>query len=174
MLGLAASHLSLASTGEDFSAQALAHRVAAITSLNQSLSRPCASESEGDARFATVMALTFQSSYMSEGMLEFLSMVRGCYVVSNTAMLNFESSLFCNFSLEKHIDSVHRLNDKMPPERQEHELVDAFSTSIMALAPLCRSTLEIEFIAYFNRIIKCARNSAVDGKKVCLSGVYTC
>lgn len=164
MLGLGASHLSLASTGEDFTAQALAHRVAAITSLNQTLSRPCASKAEGDARFATVMALTFQSSYMSEGMLEFLSMVRGCYVVSTTAMLRFEDSLFCDFSLEKHIDTVHRLSNKMPSDCQEQELMESFSTSIMALAPLCQSTLEVEFLAYFNRIIDCARSSSVDGK----------
>ena len=165
MLGLAASHLSLCQTGEDYSSQALAHRVVAINSLNQSLNRPTASKAEGDARFATMMVLTFQSSYMNESMLEFLSMVRGCYVVSETAMQQLEDSLFCNFSLQRHIDTVHRLHDKAPFQKQEDELVEAFSASISGLAPLCQSTLEIEFLAYFHRIIKAARVSAVDGEQ---------
>ncbi len=105
MLGLAASHLDLCSEGS-YSAQALTHRVTAINSLNKSLGRPCSSKAEGDARFAAMMTLTFQASYMADGMIDFLSMSRGCHIVAMTAMLSFEESLFRSFSRDGHISTV--------------------------------------------------------------------
>jgi hypothetical protein len=77
MLGLGASHLTIHACG-DYSSHALTHRVQAIKSLNSVLSRPNLSQEDGDAAFATIMSLTFQSSYMPEGMFDFVSMVRGC------------------------------------------------------------------------------------------------
>jgi hypothetical protein len=83
MLGLGASHLSLC-TNEDYTSQALSHRVQAMKALNAQLSRPNPSTKDGDAAFGAVMSLTFQSSYMADGMLDFISMVRGCKALSLT------------------------------------------------------------------------------------------
>lgn len=77
MLALGASHLTLC-TSANFSSQALSHRVKAIQSLNKMLSKQTFTKAEGDAAFATLLTLTFQSSYMPEGMLDFIAMVRGC------------------------------------------------------------------------------------------------
>jgi hypothetical protein len=90
MLGLGASHLSLCGgdAGELYTRPALAHRVAAMKSLNEFLSRPRFSKADGDAAFAAAMSLTFQSSYMEDGLVDFLAMVRGCeYSVSPTRRL---------------------------------------------------------------------------------------
>ncbi|SCO88983.1 uncharacterized protein FRV6_13111 [Fusarium oxysporum] len=109
MLGLAASHLSL-SGDTDYTAQALSHRVHAITLLNQALSKPCKSKAEADARIATVMTLIFQSSYMFEGMVEFIIMIRGCRAVSDAILPRLENSLFEGFTAESHNKHVLSLN----------------------------------------------------------------
>jgi hypothetical protein len=77
MLGLGASHLNLR-IPKKFNTQALAHRSRAISSLNSVLSKQNITQAEGDAAFATVLALTFQSSYLPDGMVDFITMVRGC------------------------------------------------------------------------------------------------
>ncbi|KAJ9151319.1 Sterol uptake control protein 2 [Pleurostoma richardsiae] len=165
MLGLAASHLSLGATTSSrtsFTAQAFEHRVTAINLLNQALSEPCASKAEGDARFAAIMSLTFQSSYMPEGMLDFLSMIRGCTVVSHSAMPAFEDSMFRSFSLEGHIESLRSLNQGREDSPEDEGLVDAFLSSIRAVGALCRSTMEVRFLAAFEAVVKTAKISAVD------------
>ena len=77
MLGLGASHLTLCG-GQSFSHPALMHRIAAMKSLNTFLSRSHFSKADGDAAFAAAMSLTFQSTYMEDGLVDFLATVRGC------------------------------------------------------------------------------------------------
>jgi hypothetical protein len=163
MLGLAASHLDL--YGGNCAAQALAHRVKAIQSLNQALSRPCSSAAEGDARFAAMITLTFQASCMPEGMTEFLSMARGIHVIANTATITHEGSLFYAFAQEGYPHSVRRLIGT-PPVRLDaywESLIDDFSQSLRALAPLCTSSLEVKFLAAIERIVKIAKTSPAEG-----------
>lgn len=163
MLGLAASHLSLG-TNADYTSQALTHRVYAIGSLNQALNTPCATKAEGDARFATTMALTFQASYMPEGMQEFLSMIRGCIVVSETAMPYFTESVFHIFSPERHEQSVYELNQEPSHHGQNAEIFKDALISTRALGPLCRGVLEVRYLGIIERIIKATQRSDVDGK----------
>jgi len=77
MLALGAQHLTTC-TDKDYTSQALAHRVQAIKGLNSQLSKANPSMSEGDAAFGAVMSLTFQSSYIPDGMIDYISMIRGC------------------------------------------------------------------------------------------------
>lgn len=162
MLGLSASHLSLA-VGRDYKAQALAHRIQSMRSLNEALNRPCTSLAEGDARFATVMALTFQSSYMDEGMLDFLSMIRGCIVVSNSAMPCFEESAFRSFSADEHDRVVKGLNGAPEDENEPGWDVDVGLASVRALGLLCRSTTEIKFLTIVESILRACKTSFADG-----------
>ncbi|CAG9997768.1 unnamed protein product [Clonostachys byssicola] len=140
VLGLAASHLTLASRNEiDYSAHALSHRVQAINSLNTALSKPCASMAEGDARFATLMALTFQSSYMPDGMVDFLAMIRGCTVVPGTGMPSFSESVFQGFSAEAHQQSIIEMNEDRPEAKDQRLASFAIDglKSLYALRPFC-------------------------------------
>ena len=164
MLGLAASHLGLCSEGE-YSTQALSHRVIAINSLNKSLSRPCSSKAEGDARFAALMALTFQASYMADGMVDFLCMSRGCHFVAMTAMLNFEESLFRSFSHDGHINTVKAMLETAGNDLSHQEdMIDSFLKSLRAIMPLCGSTLELKFLTMTDAILREARTAPVDGE----------
>jgi len=161
MLGLAASHLNLY-TGNS-AEHALAHRVKAIQLLNESLNNPCTSTAEGDARFGTIMALTFQSSCMPEGMNEFLSMVRGCHVVAATGTLHYEQSLFRDFTSEGYTDSVKRLigDYGVVMEPDQEILFDEFLVSLVRLAPLCGSQLEVDFLAATERTARIVKVSVV-------------
>lgn len=77
MLGLGASHLTLM-TSANYSNPALNHRVVAISSLNGQLAKAHLEKAEADATMGALLALTFQSAYMADGMVEFLTMIRGC------------------------------------------------------------------------------------------------
>lgn len=165
MLGLAASHLSL--YGQDYTSQALSHRVQAIQALNKSLSKPCSSRAEGDARFGAIMALTFQASCMPEGMVEFLSMVRGCHIVAAHSMPSFEASAFESFTANGYTKSIRNL---IAPggfvEPADISLFDGFAMSLRALGPLCKSPLEIRFLASTQRIMNLTKVSVLDCKSL--------
>jgi hypothetical protein len=164
MLGMAASHLTI--YGANFSSQALSHRVKAIHSLNHALSTPVASIAEGDARFAAMFALAFQASCMPEGMTEFLSMIKGCHIIATTTLLTHRESLFWSFTQEGYGHSVRQVIGTAPlaldPDLEL--LIDRFLESLHALAPLCRSALEVRFLASTERVVKLARISAADGQ----------
>jgi hypothetical protein len=81
LLGLAASHLTITSDS-DYSSSALSHRFLAIKGLNEALSITPRTGHDGDALLASCYALTFQSSYMTDGLQEFLTFLRGCNLVS--------------------------------------------------------------------------------------------
>ncbi|KAJ4306039.1 hypothetical protein N0V88_000834 [Collariella sp. IMI 366227] len=162
MLGLGASHLGV--YGGNYSSDALSHRVTAIQYLNQALSTPPKSTAEADARFAAIMALAFQSSCMPDGMNEFLSMIKGCHVIATSSLLACKDSLFAEFTQEGYGQSVRRAIGTAPLflNRSEQILLDEFLVSLRALAPLCRSPLEVLFLASTERVVKVARKSAAE------------
>ncbi|KFY12314.1 hypothetical protein V492_03956 [Pseudogymnoascus sp. VKM F-4246] len=90
MLGLAATHLTSVSN-VDYSEAALSHRVRAIQGFNKALSKKPEKEPDGDALLATMYSLTFQSAFMSDSLIEFLIMVRGCVMLSG--QLESQSSI---------------------------------------------------------------------------------
>ncbi len=77
LLGLGASHLGVV-TSANYSNSALSHRIASISGLNQQLLKAHLARADSDATLGALLALTFQSAYMADGMVEFLTMVRGC------------------------------------------------------------------------------------------------
>lgn len=163
MLGVGASHLGLCN-GTDYNSDAISHRVKAIKSLNSALSAPCQTKEEGDARYATLMALTWQSSYMADGMQEFLSMLRGCTIVFKSSIFQFEDSAFRMFSTEGHVQRVNDLNNGFDKGLSDYEAIDAGIASIKAIAPLCQSTLEISLVANLQSILEMSRSTCVGGK----------
>lgn len=163
-MGLAASHLHLYTA--DCAPQALAHRVKAIGALNESLSRPCTSTAEGDARFAAIMALSFQASCMPDGMAEYLSMARGCHIVASTRIISSEHSLFHAYREAGYSKSIRRISGSggavLDPDQEA--LVDECLEALRALAPLCTSPLERQILATTERLIKLAKVSLAEGQ----------
>ncbi|CBX92134.1 predicted protein [Plenodomus lingam JN3] len=98
ILALAASHLNPMSHSS-LTAQALQHRILALNSLHEALSTPPESAAEQDARIAATMALAFQSSYLDNGMSEFLLMIRGCIIIANNNTTQSLSASLFNVSI---------------------------------------------------------------------------
>lgn len=93
MLGLAATHLS-AVTNVDYSEAAYSHRLRALHGFNKALSKKPEKEPDGDAILATIYTLTFQSAFMKDSLAEFLTMVRGCVILSAQLECQHSISLF--------------------------------------------------------------------------------
>ncbi|WYZ37867.1 hypothetical protein EsH8_II_001373 [Colletotrichum jinshuiense] len=173
LLGLGAANLSLA-TEESFLRQALDHRVRAIRALNGKLSSAgpggFLTGPDGDAAFAAIMALTFQAGHMPEGMFDFISMVRGCHIVATKAMPSFETSAFRSFSRQEHADGfkmlVVRSISQAPPDDKTVLLgvFNAFLQSLGNIAPLCRSILEVEYLAGMKRVVALFLAGSEEGK----------
>src|SRR4051794_15894319 len=77
MLALSASHLHKLGVN-NLTLPAQTHRLAAITGLNQTLSKPLSNSEEGDAVIATCYALLMQSWYMDDGLQASLVLTRSC------------------------------------------------------------------------------------------------
>jgi hypothetical protein len=168
ILGLAAQHLT-ASTTSDFAVQALDHRVSAIKALNQALSIPSTTRADADAMFATAIVLTFQSSYMADGMMEFLSMLRGWMVIQTTVVPAMGESIFHGMTEETYVGSMKKLLgpvvglDKGADEALQRTLQDCMA-SLRLVAPLCRSTAELHYLASMERIARTSQTSPANGE----------
>ncbi|KAF1812326.1 hypothetical protein P152DRAFT_32737 [Eremomyces bilateralis CBS 781.70] len=161
MLALAASHLSLFGD-EDRGSAALSHRVAAINSLNASLSQPCQDGAESDARFATIMALTFQSRYIPDGMKDFLTMIRGCTVVAQTAMLPFEESSFGSFTHEGHVSTIASLIQMDIVVSLDGDGWKNAIDSLRDLRPLVQTPFEQQYLAALENALQLAKTAPID------------
>jgi hypothetical protein len=167
ILGLAAQHLST-STASDFSVPALSHRVSAITALNSALSTPCSSKEDADAKFAATILLTFQSSYMPDGMMEFISMMRGWMIIQTTVVPSMGESIFHDITEETYVGSMRKLLgpaaglESGPGEDLRHTLED-FMASLRLLASLCQSLAELHYLASMERIARLSETSPVNG-----------
>jgi hypothetical protein len=168
IIGLAAQHLTLC-TASDFSIQALDHRVSAIAALNGALSRACLSLNDADARFAAAIALTFQSSYMPDGMMDFFRMLRGWMAIQTTLVPAMGESMFHAIQEDTYVTSMKKLlgaaNDADEEKRRElQQTLQDFIVSLRLVAPLCRSGTELHYVASLERIARVSETSPVDGE----------
>jgi len=170
MMGLAAQHLD-ASSPLDYSIQALNHRVRAIAAMNGALSKPDTSTVDADAKLAAAMLLTFQSSNMEDGMMDFLRMLRGWMVIQTTLVPSMARSIFRGFMEEAYVESMRSVigRDKLassqtPVMSQElQQALEDFNASLRLVAPLCRSPAEVQYLSSLQRVALVGRESPFDG-----------
>lgn len=159
ILGTAASHLELI-TGDDLSSVALHHRVRAIQGSGEALTQKDRAGSDGDALLAACYLLTFQSSYMKDGIPEFFQFVRGCILVRNQLR---EENLPMAFFLaaEDHFEFMEGKLSNLPVINAQ--LLDGAEVSLAALPPILE--LPVQF-AIFNLLVECiaaVRTSSLQG-----------
>jgi hypothetical protein len=83
MLALSASDLILSQPFHpELPSVAMTHRVKAIRALNSAIGKPLLSFAEGNAMLATCYALLFQSVLMRDGLVEYMTFIRGVIVVA--------------------------------------------------------------------------------------------
>ncbi|KHO11766.1 hypothetical protein MAA_10710 [Metarhizium robertsii ARSEF 23] len=160
MLGLGASHLSLLAPG-DFNQSALQHRVTAIERLNKFLSRPALSLADTEAAFAAILTLTFQAAHMPDGLTDFLTMTRGCFLVGTHVVPDLENSAFKTFERDVYVEKASSVaaSDNHWLPLLDNSIANGFCTSLEQLGPLCHSVIDIEHIAMMRRIVISATNN---------------
>ncbi|KAK0612119.1 hypothetical protein B0T14DRAFT_341289 [Immersiella caudata] len=169
MMGLAAQSLT-ASTSADYSIQALNHRVKAITAMNEALSKSEVSDVDGDARLAAAMILTFQSSNMDDGMMEFLRMLRGWMIIQTTVVPSMAQSLFHGFTEEAYVESMRSHIMQGTPSApssstSDHELQEAlenFDASLRIVGPICQSPAELRYLSSLRRVAIVAKTDPLE------------
>jgi hypothetical protein len=134
ILALAAQHLTITAEA-DYAGLALSHRLLAIKGFNEALCKTPRTGSDGDALLAACYALTFQSSYMSDGINEFLTLVRGCGLVSFQLLID-KVDLSFTISPTKHIEYMESRLDNLPTV--DADLYDGAVVSLHALGLLCQ------------------------------------
>ncbi|POR35145.1 Uncharacterized protein TPAR_04676 [Tolypocladium paradoxum] len=160
LLGLGAQHLTLFSQ-TDYSIQALDIRVSAINGLNEALSQPCLSATDGDARYAAIVALTYQSSYMPDAMMDFLGMMRGWMVISTTLIPDPETSIFRGFTRDSFVSSMRRHIGNQT-HLNNHIMIDDFLASLRIVRPLCQAIAELRYLSALERLARLVKASPLD------------
>jgi hypothetical protein len=179
MMGLAAQSLT-ASTSADYSIQALSHRVRAIAAMNEALSKSEVSRVDGDARLAAAIVLTFQSSNMEDGMMEFLRTLRGWMIIQTTVIPSASQSLFRAFTEEAYVESMRsHISQRNITSSSDSTVLDDlrealqnFDASLRLVGPLCQSSAELRYLSSMQRVAVVARANPLEGRSssiVCYS-----
>ena len=169
MLGFAAQNLT-ASNSADYSIQTLHHRVRAIAAMNEALSTPSVSTADGDARLAAAIVLTFQSSNMDDGMMEFLRLLRGWMIIQTTVVPSIQQSIFQGFTQDAYVESMRShigqgKNDASsnPASWELLEALQNFDASLQLVSSLCQSPAELRYLSSLQRVAVVAPASPLDG-----------
>lgn len=165
MLALAASHLSMNGLG-DYRSQALHHRVVAFNLLSSSLSRSSTTQAEADAKLAACLALTFQSSYMEDGFVDFLTMIRGCALVTQDHSLDHPDSAFHCFNGENHGRTMQQRLREVTMNEIDPKALDSAAASLEALKPLCHNETEDDYRQVLLAVVRQTYHSPLQGQYI--------
>jgi hypothetical protein len=166
VLGLAATHLHLAnqvaSSGRPFDAQpydgtyeglGIRHRGAAISGLNEALTKASWNQVDLDAMLATAYALTFQATYMHDGLIDFMTMVRGCALLTHRIVdCGHGEQINSTFNLDpmahvKVLDGGWKRSTSTPKPIKLSDGINALD----ALKPYCQSAIQKELFDAIHR-----------------------
>ena len=151
VLALGASHLArLVPDGQLYTELSVAHQNVAVRGFKDALGQNPRAYGDHDALLATCYALCFQASYMNDGMVDFLTMVRGCALIHEQILTEQGSTSF-------HLgdDWQQRLMspwlDNLPAV--DSSLLQEAQTSLEILQPMIRSPGELSFYrAMYNTV----------------------
>ena len=146
MLALSASELTLkdrrnsSASAVMFHHTSIYHRSRAVSSLRRATQRGILTSAEGNAMLATILILLFQSTYIADGLLEFMSFVRGAIVVSAQMGNQGLAVLFQN--TKKKGDQFRDGEIEDDPPLLQHEVTWGSVKSLKFVAELCHTKLE--------------------------------
>jgi hypothetical protein len=167
ILSLGASHLSRL-TGIDYRRESLVHRGQAIAGLNKALSQTAQSYGESDAQLASCYALTFQASYMGDGLSDFITMVRGCALTTDKIRQDHSPTAF-NIRPDCHWKYMAPRLQNLPPVDPVW-LEDAYD-ALENIAPYVSGDTVIDFHAALVDVVISLQASSASGY-LQFSGLY--
>lgn len=151
--------------------QALNLRISAIRGLNDALSQPCNTATDADARCAAIIALTFQSTYMPDGLMEFIAMIRGWMLISTTLVTGHQTSLFRRFTRASWVGSMERYIEEQQETKSDMPTED-FLASLGMLQPLLQGKAELQYLSTLVKLALLSKTSPRDGLFFSLSLHY--
>lgn len=119
ILALGASHLNRMTPSGSFEKEALMHRGHAINGLNTCMAKTSHAYGEADAMLATCYALTFQSSYMPDGLSDFVIFVRGCALATGKIRDENAPTAF-NLAPDRHHQVIRPRLQRLPSLNSIH------------------------------------------------------
>ncbi|KAL6923399.1 hypothetical protein FSST1_000673 [Fusarium sambucinum] len=163
MLGLGASHLGLL-TPSGYERAALKHRVIAISALNKYLTKASFTQQDVEAAFGAMLNLTFQSAYMTDGLVDFLTMVRGCWLVGTQPSVDLDHTIFKTFGRVSYLDKIKAIvhEDSQTNHYLDKVIAEGFCQSVQKLGPLCHSVAELQYLGHMQRIATLASTNPAE------------
>jgi hypothetical protein len=145
LLGLAASDLSKSTPSSSLQTAAMTHRLKAIRAIKQTLSSVPRSSTgstweEGNALMATCFALTFQSVLLDDGMVEYMTFIRGVIIVGIQMYIKGARLLFGQFLGEGQVELLRPIMEQVP--LVNGEWARGAMEAIDGLEGLCRGEVE--------------------------------
>jgi hypothetical protein len=142
ILCLGASHLSLISPGgHSYTTRAVEHRGKALKYLSSALTSPNQpNRTDLDLIVAATYALTFQANYMTDGLIDFAVMVRGCSIVTRYLLTQYQCSEMFKLLMPNDIYAhVWPLLSAEPCHSPE--MIDACIRTLEAIQPLLQGDI---------------------------------
>ncbi|RKU47420.1 hypothetical protein DL546_008379 [Coniochaeta pulveracea] len=145
LLGLAASDLSKSTPSSTLQTAAMTHRLKAIRAIKHTLSSVTRSNAgstweEGNALMATCFALTFQSVLLDDGMVEYMTFIRGVVIVGIQMYIKGARLLFGEFLGDGQVELLRPVMEKVP--LVDGEWVRGAVEAVDGLEGLCRGEVE--------------------------------
>ncbi|KAI9734008.1 MAG: hypothetical protein M1834_002665 [Cirrosporium novae-zelandiae] len=141
ILALSASHLTMTSNS-NLTIAAINHRQLALEGLNKAISTYSVTPNDADAMLATCYALTFQSSYLGDALTDFLTLIRGCGLVSRLIAVNHLDTAF-TIDRQAHKNYMKPREGKFP--KFNPDLADAALNSVIQFKSLLGHPVEYSF-----------------------------
>ena len=169
-LSLGASHLHRLMPENGYETQAIMHRGHAISGLNQAIAKRQITRADADSMLAACYALTFQASYMEDGLQDFITMVRGCAIVTGKISEESSGTTF-DLSPTLHLDTLEPGLSQM--ELLDADFLDSGVIALEALESMVIGDSESRFYKTMVDVLYALRKSTRQGFLV-FSECYSC
>jgi len=141
---------------------ALSHRLKSITALNAAIQHGINCLEEGNAMLATCFALLFQSTLIDDGLVEYMTFIRGTIIIGSQMGLKQMRFLFGQHVEDKQVEQREAVNNDAPMIQQD--VVFGAHQSFEKFQHLCQTKLETEVYAVLFNIPRSLITSSGDGE----------
>lgn len=160
MLALGASHLHRLDSQSRYHTAAMVHRGHAIAGLNQAIAKNEVGCGEADAMLAAVYSLTFQASYMDDGITDFITMVRGCALVTDKIIEGKAQTSF-NLQPDLHVSTLEPGLSRLPP--MDVNMLHAGIDSLDQTLSLMKNEVDFQFHSALGNTLRALLTSTREG-----------
>ena len=159
MLALAASDLADTHPAEKWhlNQTALTYRVKAISSLNSAISQPVIAVGKANAMIATCLSLLYQAALLEDGLIEYMTFIRGVIAVSIHMSVNNVRFIFQDmFNQQEIIQSTMTDIELIQPGLARG--------ACRSLERFCHLVVNPKEAEYFGHLLSAARNLLTSSK----------